>query len=427
MNKVFSVVSMTEKYDRFSQNAYCSVTHAVVIIHCYCYSLTWYAMKLHILCFILLLFSFSTTLSADVVKPALIEINVESNGKVTIEIRASIEALLTGINGNYKNTNDAPNAKQYDALRELQSDALAMRFKPFEQMFLTQIALSDPSALTGKNIPLQITQVTIPERGYTKVPRISLITLAADIETQTASLQWYYPLAFGDHAVRLRQVDQAEQQWHWSEWQWLRDDQPSTPFSLTEIVTKRPIYQVIVEYIVIGFEHIMPKGMDHILFILALFFFSTQIKPLLWQITMFTIAHTITLGLAMNGVISLPANIVEPLIALSIAYAGIENIFAKSRLQRSRLVLVFVFGLLHGMGFASVLSDFGMPDDAFATTLISFNIGVELGQLAVVALAFGVVAFWFRQKAWYRNRVVIPISALIAVTGLVWAVERVQF
>ncbi len=384
-------------------------------------------MKLYTLCFILLLFAFSTTLSADVVKPALIEINVESNGKVTIEIRASIEALLTGINGNYKNTKDAPNADQYDALRELQGDALAKRFKPFEQTFLTQIALSNPSAPAGKHIPLQITQVKIPERGYTKVPRISLITLAADISTQTASLQWYYPLAFGDYAVRLRQVDKAKQQWHWSEWQWVRDDKPSTPFSLTEIVTKRPIYQVIAEYIVIGFEHIMPKGMDHILFILALFFFSTQIKPLLWQITMFTIAHTITLGLAMNGVISLPANIVEPLIALSIAYAGIENIFAKSRLHRSRLVLVFAFGLLHGMGFASVLNDFGLPDNAFATALISFNVGVELGQLAVVALAFGMIAFWFRHKSWYRMAVVIPISALIAVTGLVWAIERVQF
>jgi len=383
-------------------------------------------MKLYILCFILWLL-FSTTSKADVVKPALIEINVESSGKVTIEIRASIEALLTGINGQYKNTKDAPNAEQYDALRELQSDALALRFKPFEPMFLAQVALTDSSSPTGKRIPLQITAVKIPERGYTKVPRISLITLAANIDTQTASLQWYYPLAFGDHAVRLRQVDKAKQQWHWSEWQWMRDDKASVPFSLTEIVTKRPFYQVIAEYIVIGFDHIIPKGMDHILFILALFFFSTQMKPLLWQITMFTVAHTLTLGLAMNGVISLPANIVEPLIALSIAYAGLENIFAKSRLHRSRLVLVFFFGLLHGMGFASVLSDFGMPEDAFATALISFNIGVELGQLAVVALAFGLLAFWFRQKAWYRHRVVIPISTLIAVTGFVWAVDRVQF
>lgn len=376
------------------------------------------------LLFFLLLTIINNSASADVVKPALIEINVDAKGIVAIEVRASIEALLTGINAQYKNTKDAPNADEYDALRVLQSDDLEKKFKPFEQRFLAEIALLDHAS---QRIPLTITKVKIPERGYIKVPRISIIHLSAEIDLQTPALQWYYPLAFGDNAVRLRQVNKAQQQWHWSEWQWLRKDKASTPFSLTEIVTKRATYQVIIEYIVIGFEHIVPKGTDHILFILALFFFSSQMKPLLWQITMFTAAHTITLGLAMNGVISLPANIVEPLIALSIAYAGFENIFAKSTLHRSRLVLVFAFGLLHGMGFASVLSDFGMPDDAFATALISFNVGVELGQLAVVAFAFAIIAFWFRHKSWYRKGVVIPVSALIAVIGLVWAVERVQF
>jgi len=379
-------------------------------------------MKLYTLLFFLLLSAFFSPAFADVVKPALIEINVESSGKVSIEIRASIEALLTGINGKYKNTKDAPNAAEYDALRVLDSDVLAKRFEPFRQTFLTTIALTNTS---HQRIPLQITKVKIPERGYIKVPRISVLYLTADIDIQTSSLQWYYPLAFGDNAVRLRQVDKVAQQWHWSEWQWLREDKPSTPFSLTEIVTKRPIYQVIAEYIVIGFEHIVPKGIDHILFILALFFFSSQIKPLLGQITMFTIAHTMTLGLAMNGVISLPANIVEPLIALSIAYASIENILAKNILHRRRLVLVFVFGLLHGMGFASVLRDFGLPDDAFATALISFNVGVELGQLAVVVLAFGMISYWFGRKPWYRNVVVIPVSALIALTGVIWAIDRV--
>lgn len=381
-------------------------------------------MQFRLLLF-LVLFSGWMPVSADVVKPALIEINVESDGNVAIEIRASIEALLTGINGKYKNTQNAPNADKYDALRVLNSEELAQHFQPFKQKFLASIALTTSSK---KRVPLAISKVTIPERGYTKVPRISVIHLTAKIDTAITSLQWYYPLAFGDNAVRLRQINQAEQQWHWSEWQWLRKDNPSTPFSLTEIVSKRPIYQVIAEYIVIGFEHIIPKGMDHILFILALFFFSTRIKPLLWQITMFTVAHTITLGLAMNGIVNLPAQIVEPLIALSIAYAGFENIVAKNTdtAHRSRLMLVFAFGLLHGMGFASVLSDFGMPDDAFVTALISFNVGVEIGQLAVVALAFVMFTWWFGKKSWYRHAVVIPVSALIALTGLWWTIERIQ-
>ncbi len=379
----------------------------------------------------LLLSLIPISLFADVVKPALIEINVDSTGKVDIEIRASIEALLTGINSQYKNTQDAPNAAEYDALRVLESTDLEIHFTTFKTKFLEEIALIDQF---GKRIPLKVASIKIPEPGYTKVPRISLINLSSNIGLTTQSLTWYYPLAFGDNAVRLQQIDKVKEQWHWSEWQWLRKDKTSKPFSLTEVVAKQSIYIVITRYIVIGFEHIIPKGTDHILFILALFFFSVSLKLLLWQITMFTVAHTMTLGLSMNGVISLPPNIVEPLIALSIAYAGLENIFAKNlsgtvvRWQVIwRLVLVFLFGLLHGLGFASVLSDFGMPDDAFATALISFNVGVELGQLIVVAAAFLAVSVWFRHKPWYRKVIVIPVSLLIALTGVVWAIERIQF
>ncbi|MDH5711559.1 MAG: HupE/UreJ family protein, partial [Gammaproteobacteria bacterium] len=172
------------------------------------------------------------------------------------------------------------------------------------------------------------------------------------------------------------------------------------------------------------FAHIVPKGTDHLLFILGIFLLSLHMRPLLWQVTMFTLAHTITLGLSMNGIIALPANIVEPLIALSIAYIGVENIFAHS-LHRSRLVLVFAFGLLHGLGFAGVLSDFGMPDDDFAIALISFNVGVELAQLAIIATAFALLGYWFRHKNWYRSRVIVPASALIAVTGLIWTIQRI--
>ena len=141
---------------------------------------------------------------------------------------------------------------------------------------------------------------------------------------------------------------------------------------------------------------------------------------------MFTMAHTITLGLAMAGTIRLPANIVEPLIALSIAYIGIENIRAK-RLRGSRLVLVFAFGLLHGLGFAEALRQFGMPAEAFLTALVSFNIGVELGQLAVIAVAFAAVGVWGRGRPWYRAWVVLPGSAAIALAGLYWTYTRIEF
>jgi len=311
--------------------------------------------------------------SADVVKPALVEISVKTEGVYQVEIRASIEALLTGINGRYKNTKEAPNAQEYDELRVLSPDKLRQAFIPFEKDFLQEIHL----LIDGQQSTSRITKVSIPEPGYVKVPRISLIIIEGEIDTSAQSLSWYYPARFGDNAVRVRQVDEANEKWHWSSWQWLKNDESSQPFSLTEVFTQQTAFEVLSVYVVSGFEHILPKGLDHILFILGIFLLSSHLRPLIWQVTMFTIAHTITLGLSMNGVIELPANIVEPLIALSIAFIGIENIVS-SKLQKSRLFIVFAFGLLHGMGFASVLSDFGLPENDFALALISFNIGVEI-------------------------------------------------
>lgn len=358
---------------------------------------------------------------ADVVKPALVEISANTTGSVTIEIRASIEALLTGINGKYKNTQDAPQAAEYDALRVLSSAQLREKFIPFQAQFLQQIEL----LADAKPVVLSIKQVEIPEPGYTKVPRNSVIYLQGELALSTQQLGWYYPLAFGDNAVRVRQINQEQGKWHWSQWQWIKQDQHSEAFPLTEVFTRKPASKVIVDYIGIGFDHIIPLGLDHVLFILGIYLLSKRWSPLLWQVTMFTLAHTMTLGLSMAGWISLPANIVEPLIALSIAYVAVENIFVRD-IHKFRLALVFAFGLLHGLGFASMLADFGMPDDAFLTALISFNIGVELGQLAVIALAFALTV-WFSQKAWYHAAIVVPVSLLIAAIGLYWTVERLEF
>jgi len=377
-------------------------------------------IPLRFLLFLLLSLA-SAPSAADIVKPALIEISVYSEGRYRIEIRASIEALLTGINARYKDTTQAPTSKEYDRLRELEAPALAEAFEPFRRQMLEAIELR----LDGQLSDSRITRVEIPVPGYTKIPRISLIVLEGDIPADTKALSWYYPAAFGDNAVRVRQVDEVKEQWHWSPWQWIRDDTTSEPFSLTEVFSPAGFADVVAEYSAAGFDHIIPKGMDHILFVVGLFLFSTRMRPLLWQITMFTIAHSITLAMAMTGVIELPARVVEPLIALSIAYVGIENVWHR-RLHKSRLALVFAFGLLHGLGFASMLADFGMPDHAFFTALISFNLGVEGGQLAVVALAFLAVGLWFGKKPYYRQRIVVPGSLLIAAVGLYWTWERLS-
>ncbi|MSR36857.1 MAG: HupE/UreJ family protein [Gemmatimonadetes bacterium] len=181
-------------------------------------------------------------------------------------------------------------------------------------------------------------------------------------------------------------------------------------------------WSVILTYLKLGFTHILPKGLDHILFVIGIYLLSTRLQPILAQVTAFTLAHTITLGLTIFGILSLRSSIVEPLIALSIAYVAVENLFT-SKLKPWRLALVFGFGLLHGMGFAGVLSELGLPRSERLTGLLSFNLGVEGGQLAIIAGMFLTVG-WFRHRPWYRARVVVPISLAIAVVGLYWTVTR---
>ena len=179
-------------------------------------------------------------------------------------------------------------------------------------------------------------------------------------------------------------------------------------------------------YLQLGFTHILPLGLDHILFVLSLFLLNPKLKPILWQATAFTVAHTITLGLAMYGVIKPPANIVEPVIALSIMYVALENIFSP-RLKASRIGIVFLFGLIHGMGFASALTDLGLPKNAYFSSLIMFNLGVELGQISVILSAFLLLGLPFGNKPYYRKRIVIPLSIIIAAIALYWTVERLFF
>ena len=149
-------------------------------------------------------------------------------------------------------------------------------------------------------------------------------------------------------------------------------------------------------------------------------------RPLLAQITAFTLAHTVTLGLATLSVITIPAAqmwLVEALIAISIAYVAIENIL-RPKLGWWRIVVVFGFGLLHGLWFASVLGDLGLAQGQFVLSLIAFNIGVEFGQLSVIAVAFMLLALPFGRARLYRNIVVVPCSLGIAIVGVRWAIER---
>jgi len=183
-------------------------------------------------------------------------------------------------------------------------------------------------------------------------------------------------------------------------------------------------------YVTIGVRHILPDGLDHILFVLALFLSSTRLRALVVQISTFTVAHTVTLGLAAVGVLSPSAGFVEPLIAATIAFVAIENVFLQD-MPRWRPLIVFIFGLVHGLGFAGFFGELGLPPGQFWSALIGFNIGVEIGQISVVVVAF-TLSRMLRQKltridreSAYRRYVVVPVSALIGVVGLSWTVTRI--
>jgi hypothetical protein len=179
-------------------------------------------------------------------------------------------------------------------------------------------------------------------------------------------------------------------------------------------------------YLELGYTHILPLGLDHILFVLSLYLLSPKLKPVLWQATAFTVAHSVTLGLSMYDVIKPPANIVEPVIALSIMYVALENIFSP-KLKKSRIGVVFLFGLVHGMGFASALGQLGLPRNAYLTSILMFNLGVELGQLTVILSAFILFGKWFGNKPWYRKAIVITLSVIITIIAGFWTIQRLFF
>lgn len=177
-------------------------------------------------------------------------------------------------------------------------------------------------------------------------------------------------------------------------------------------------------YLKLGFQHIIPKGIDHILFVIGIFLLNPKLNKVIWQATAFTIAHSITLGLAMYGVIKPPADIIEPVIALSIVLVALENMIT-ANLHPWRIFIIFLFGLVHGMGFAGVLIELGLPQKEFVTGLITFNLGVEIGQITVILAAYFLFGMWFGDKQWYRKAIVIPLSIIIACIALYWTVERV--
>lgn len=372
----------------------------------------WLASALQgLLAFVLFLSLVAQPAAAHEVTPSITDLRVDGT-TLDLMIRANIEGFLARIDlSTQRDTNAAPQAADYDSLRALPPAELEARFVAFfAQMQPMIMAHTDKG-----DIPLTLVSVSVPQAGTLSLPRASVIKISGTLPDGASNLTFGWDARFGAMVLRQNGVDAPYDGY-------LKPGELSPPITLSGGSAMTSL-QAFLSYIPVGFDHIMPKGLDHILFVLGLFFLSARLRPLLWQVSLFTLAHTVTLALGASGLIIVPAQIVEPLIAASITFVAVENI-RSDRISRWRPAVVFGFGLLHGLGFAAVLQDFGLPQNSFFAAIIGFNIGVELGQVFVIALAFLAVGLWFRTRPWYRQSIAIPASAVIALVGVFWLLER---
>jgi hypothetical protein len=349
--------------------------------------------------------------AAHELRPAIATLAVAPDGAVALDLTLNLEAVLAGIGPDHADTADSPGAPAYDRLRALDPEALDEAFAGFEDRFLDGLSLSTPD---GTPVPLSVAALEVPEAPDPALARHSEVTLAGRLPEGAEALVWRYDPAFGHSVIRLWEGEEVTAS------EYVTASNASQPLALEG--ARRSAWEVAANYLQVGYVHVLPLGLDHILFVLGLFLLSPRLGPLLWQVSAFTLAHTIALALGATGTVLLPSRPVETLIAASIVYVALENLFT-ARLHPWRPALVFAFGLLHGLGFAGVLTEIGLPRENVVPALVAFNIGVELAQVTVIMAAFLLVG-WAMRQDWYRRAIAIPFSVAIAVTASAWVLER---
>ncbi|NNE79638.1 MAG: HupE/UreJ family protein [Silicimonas sp.] len=352
-----------------------------------------------------------TAARAHEVQPGVMDIEMVED-KLEIFVEWIIEAPVAGIDlEGLEDTNASDQEDEYLRLRALDPAAMEDAFRA------AWPGLRDKFFIMAGDVRLtpELTSISIPAPGDIELARTSTIELTAILPPGNDPITIGWAADLGPLIVRQRTIEDGYAGY-------LTAGQISDPIPRTG-GSAQGAFKAFLDYVAVGFDHIVPQGLDHILFVLGLFLLSLNLRPLLWQVTAFTLAHTVTLALGALDILRLPPELVEPLIAASIVYVGIENVLVR-RLVPWRPVVVFCFGLLHGLGFAAVLQDFGLGSSNFVAKLIGFNVGVEVGQLAVIAAAWIALAALFGRYEWYHRRIAAPVSIAIAMIAVFWVFER---
>ncbi|MBT3776630.1 MAG: HupE/UreJ family protein [Pelagibacteraceae bacterium] len=382
--------------------------------------MTFYKKRIenNIIFFFIFFFLFiSLSLKSHEIKPSIADFSINESS-LTFEIRLNAELILSGIDASdIQNTDNSNLSYKYDDLRKLPDNDLKENIMSNWDNISQNIYIK----LDGDVQELNLLSIEIINQRNYEVTRDTIINFHIPLDKKNTSFSFSMSKKFGSIILREQNLNKNVDQLYTN---YLNSGDASDLINLNHTVALTKINSFI-KYLFLGIEHIIPKGLDHMLFIIGLFLFSNLIRPLLLQVTMFTIAHTITLVIASLSLINVNASIVEPLIALSIVYIGVENIFKKYSNTKIRYYVIFLFGLLHGLGFALVLKDVGLDYSNLLMNLVSFNIGVEIAQIFILFLLYLTIGLFFSKKKYYKIIFQIPLSLFISLIAIYWFVERI--
>ena len=362
---------------------------------------------------------FSTVSISHEIKPSIADFTYDENF-LNIKIRLNAELILSNIDASkISNTNSSSLSDIYDKLRVLNTIELENLFKSSWQEISTNIDIK----INNETKKINLINIEVEDIKNFEISRDTHIYLQVLLNNNSEYFTFSWIKKYGPIILRENSNHKLEDELFT---EYLQSGIESNQFSFNEKNFKNTLNSFI-NFFVLGVEHIIPKGLDHILFIFGLFLFSSSLKKLITQITIFTIAHSITLIFVSLSLMKINPQIVEPIIALSIVYVGIENIFKNYVKEYLRYVVILFFGLLHGLGFALVLSDIGYRSTDLFINLISFNIGIEVAQISIVLVLYLLVALNFAKNKNYRMFFQVPSSILISSIGLYWFFERINF